>query len=48
MTALRERYGLINDVSAGIIEEEMYVKGSGNQMTTVKMVGAHSVNVHQR
>ena len=46
--ALKERYGFIDDIKAGIIEEEMYVKGGRNQVTTVEMVGAHSVNVKQR
>ncbi|CAH1792652.1 unnamed protein product [Owenia fusiformis] len=45
--AVKERYGRIEDESAGIIEEEMFVKGEGNQVTTVEVVGAQSINLKQ-
>ena len=41
------RYGRLDDESAGVIEEELYVMGRGKQ-TTVEMVGAKSVNIKQR
>ena len=41
------RYGRLEDESAGVIEEELYVIGRGKQ-TTVEMVGAKSVNIKQR
>ncbi len=45
--ALQERYGRIDDESAGVVEEELFVVGKG-KMTTVEMVGAKSVNLKQR
>ena len=47
MEALRQRYGRIEDETAGVVEEELYVVGKGKQ-TTVEMVGAKSVNIKQR
>lgn len=47
MTAVKERYGAIDDENAGVIVEDMYVCGN-NQRTTVEVVGAKSVNLHQR
>ncbi len=41
------RYGRLDDESAGVIEEELFVMGRGKQ-TTVEMVGAKSVNIKQR
>ena len=48
MTALQERYGKIEDENAGVIQEEMWVKGKNKQMTSVEVVGAQYVNLQQR
>ena len=48
LTALQERYGLIDDQNAGIEQEEMFVRGTRHQKTTVEVVGAKSVNIKQR
>ena len=47
MAALRERYGLLDDDAAGVLTDEMFVRGN-KQRTTVEVVGAKSVNLHQR
>ena len=46
--AMQERYGLIDDVDAGVVKEDMYVLGKKQQKTTVEIVGAQSVNKIQR
>lgn len=48
MTAVRSRYGRIEEENAGVITEELYVRGSKNQQTVVEMVGARKVNDQQR
>ena len=48
MAAINDRYGLIDDVNAGVITEDLYVVGAGNQQTIVEMVGAKKVNELQR
>ena len=47
MAAIRERYGLLDDDAAGVLTDEMFVRGN-KQRTTVEVVGAKSVNLHQR
>jgi hypothetical protein len=44
--AIQERYGIIDDENAGVIQEELYVKGT-NKNTVVEMVGAQKVNLQQ-
>ena len=48
LTGLQERYGMIDDDNAGVIEEEMFVMGKNHQQTTVEVVGFKSVNLQQR
>jgi len=48
MCAVRSRYGRIEEDNAGVITEELYVKGAKNQQTVVEMVGARKVNDLQR
>ena len=47
LEAVKDRYGIIDDDNAGVITEELYVRGK-NQQTVVEMVGAKSVNLQQR
>ncbi|XP_064622047.1 tubulin-specific chaperone E-like [Lineus longissimus] len=44
--AIQERYGVMDDVHAGVIQEELYVKGTSKN-TVVEMVGAQKVNLQQ-
>ncbi|XP_045187211.2 tubulin-specific chaperone E-like isoform X2 [Mercenaria mercenaria] len=44
MTAVKDRYGKIEDENAGVITEELYVVDEQNQQTVVEMVGARKVN----
>ena len=46
--ALKDRYGRIDDVDAGVIKEDMFVLGKNQQQTVVEVVGAQSVNLKQR
>ena len=46
--AINDRYGLIDDENAGVITEDLFVMGAGNQQTIVEMVGAKKVNELQR
>ena len=48
MCAVGSRYGRIEEDNAGVITEELYVKGAKNQQTVVEMVGARKVNDLQR
>lgn len=48
MTAVRSRYGKKEEKDAGVIAEELFVKGTQNQRTVVEMVGAKKVNELQR
>ena len=48
MSALEDRYGKIEDESAGVIEEEMFVVGKNQTQTAVEFVGAKKVNTRQR
>lgn len=47
-SAVKERYGRVEDETGGIIEEDMYVVGANQQTTYVEVVGAQSVNIQQR
>ena len=47
ISALRDRYGLVEEEGGGVREEDMYVKGN-KQTTFVEMVGAEKLNKQQR
>ncbi len=48
LEAVSSRYGLVEDDSAGVITEDMFVLGKNQKKTTVQIVGAQAVNVKQR
>lgn len=47
MSAVRDRYGKIDDENAGVIPDDLFVVGPGNKQTVVEMVGAKKINERQ-